>query len=1035
MAEFQLGAKVINVQSREKGRIVEVYPARRGSQLYEVIYTNGNSTTEREDCLVCDIDISDPFERCKGGFFDSYNDYALINAIFKIENSNKSTISSLKASKTLFKAYQFIPLLKFINSDNNKLLVADEVGLGKTIEAGHIMLELKARKQFRNVLIVCPKSLQEKWKTELEDKFGLTFKIYESTKELTTDLTDRDGVVRGIVNYEKIRVSKESPNVLLDLLDKHNKRFSLIVCDEAHKMRNSGTQTYRGAYQLLSHSKTALFLTATPIMIDSGNLYNLLHLLDEQSFSDYSIFEAGRQRNIPFVKALRDIKNNNISLPQIGEELSTAEINVSISINDVVRTQGYTVHEYFSSFPVYRRLMDNLMNGEDNLNTRVQIQNDLTMMSPMSGIFSRTRKRDVTTDWSQAERKPHRCPVSLTEDEHIQVEDAISRCEAEIGFSINANGELGMEQGGVFKLLSLKQQLASSVYAYLNSKEDLLCGIDRYATYADGKVDALVDIIKRVFTGNKKIIIFANFKKTLEYLKIRLSKLGYNCAMIHGDIKERFAELERFRTDPKIQILLSSEVGSEGLDMQFCDAIVNYDLPWNPMVVEQRIGRIDRFGQQSPVVNIYSLVTTNSIQEIVYDRLLSRIGVFRESIGDLEAILEEDGNICTQIEHLEQELYCSKLSQAEIEKKVEEIAFAIERERSDLKKIEEGLTNTLTNDFYFRDQINRVLNRLAYVTEEELRNIIQQVVNRELTQCRLVHIQGMTYKLTLPLSKPKILSNFLTQYQPHGEDYDIMFTQFKNKMLDKTEIQMTFSQEEAFANRGLLYVNMYHPLIVASVVYLRENSDDTKTTFRFALSQDSLSEGIDSGLYLMAVCQYTTEQQVWGVSKKNNSLRAIVYDVKNGEIIESDDIAEQFLSASQANGLGVNSDSVGLIDATTIENIRHCIVNNCIDYKESLSQELQLQYDNERELRYKQTEENYNLRIESLTSSVEEQKSRLLYVYDTKERQQIEGGIRITEYNLNRTIEERDETLHNIRQDAEIKVSHKIVSLNLISVQ
>ena len=1034
MAEFQLGAKVINVQSREKGRIVEVYPARRGSQLYEVIYTNGNSTTEREDCLVCDIDISDPFERCRGGFFDSYNDYALINAIFKIENSNRSTISSLKASKTLFKAYQFIPLLKFINSDNNKLLVADEVGLGKTIEAGHIMLELKARKQFRNVLIVCPKSLQEKWKTELEDKFGLNFKIYESTKELTTDLTDRDGVVRGIVNYEKLRVNKESPNVLLDLLDKNNKRFSLVVCDEAHTVRNSGTQSYKGIQQLLSHSKTALFLTATPIMINSENLYNLLHLLDEQSFSDYSIFEAGRQRNIPFVKALRDIKNNNISLPQIGKELSTAEINVSISINDVVRTQGYTVHEYFSSFPVYRRLMDNLMNGEDNLNTRVQIQNDLTMMSPMSAIFSRTRKRDVTTDWSQAERKTHRCSVRLTKDECEKIDETINKYENEIvSYTVNKYNLTGNNNS--LALVQIKQGLASSVYGYLNSREDLLSGIDRYEGYSDGKVDALIDIIKRVFDNKKKIIVFAYYINTLEYLKIRLSKLGYNCAIIHGEVKDRFAEVEKFRTDPNIHILLSSEVGSEGLDMQFCDALVNYDLPWNPMKVEQRIGRIDRFGQLSPVVNIYNLITADSIQEIVYDRLLTRIGVFRETIGDLEAILEDESTMCTQIEHLEKELYCSKLSQAEIEKKVEEIAFAIERERSDLKKIEEGLTNTLTNDFYFRDQINRVLNRLAYVTEEELRNIIQQVVNRELTQCRLVHIQGMTYKLTLPLSKPKILSNFLTQYQPHGEDYDIMFTQFKNKMLDKTEIQMTFSQEEAFANRGLLYVNMYHPLIVASVVYLRENSDDTKTTFRFALSQDSLSEGIDSGLYLMAVCQYTTEQQVWGVSKKNNSLRAIVYDVKKGEIIENDDIAEQFLSASQANGLGVNSDSIGLIDATNIENIRHCIVNNCIDYKESLSQELQLQYDNERELRYKQTEENYNLRIESLTSSVEEQKSRLLYVYDTKERQQIEGGIRITEYNLNRTIEERDETLHNIRQDAEIKVSHKIVSLNLISVQ
>ncbi len=1035
MAEFQLGAKVINVQSREKGRIVEVYPARRGSQLYEVIYSNGNATTEREDCLVYDIDISDPFERCKGGFYDSYNDYALINAIFKIENSNKSTISSLKASKTLFKAYQFIPLLKFINSDNNKLLVADEVGLGKTIEAGHIMLELKARKQLRNVLIVCPKSLQEKWKTELEDKFGLNFKIYESTKELTTDLSDRDGVVKGIVNYEKIRTSKETSNPLLDLLDKSNKRFSLIVCDEAHKMRNSGTQTYRGAYKLISHTKTALFLTATPIMINSENLYNLLHLLDEQSFSDYSIFEAGRQRNIPFVKALRDIKDNNIPLPQIGEELSTAEINVSISINDVIRTQEYTVEEYFASFPVYRRLMDNLMNGNDTLNTRVQIQNDLTLMSPMSAIFSRTRKRDVTTDWSQAERKPHRCSVSLTNDEYNRVEDAINECEAEIGFSINAKGDIVMEQGGVFKLLSLKQQLASSVYAYLNSKEDLLCGIDRYAEYTDGKIDALVDVIKKVFTGNKKIIIFANFKKTLEYLKIRLSKLGYNCAMIHGDIKDRFAELEKFKTNSNIQVLLSSEVGSEGLDMQFCDAIVNYDLPWNPMVVEQRIGRIDRFGQQSPVVNIYSLVTKDSIQEIVYDRLLSRIGVFRESIGDLEAILEEDGTLYTQIEQLEKELYCSKLSQTEIEKKVEEIAFAIERERSDLKKIEEGLTNTLTNDFYFRDQINRVLNRFAYVTEEELRNIMQQVLNRELTQCRLEHIQGMTYKLTLPLSKPKILSNFLTQYQPQGEDYDVMFTQFKNRILDSTEIQMTFSQEEAFANKRLLYVNMYHPLIVASVVCLRENSDDTKTTFRFALSKDCLPSNIDNGQYLMAVCQYTTEQQVWGVTKKNNSLRAVIYNINNGEIIDNEDIAEQFLSCSQANGNSMNIEADEKLDASIIENIRHCILNNCIDYKESLSSELKLQYDNERELRYKQTEENFNLRISSLKSSINEQKQRLMYIFDSKERMQIEGGIRITEYNLNRTIEEKDETLQNIKQDADIKVSHKIVSLNLITVE
>ena len=1035
MAEFSLGDKIINIKSREKGCVVKVYPASRGSQLYDVIYSNGTLSPEREDNLCCDIDISDPFERCKGGFYDSYGDYALINAIFKIENSNKSTISSLKASKTIFKAYQFIPLLKFINSDTNRLLVADEVGLGKTIEAGHIMLELKARRQFRNVLIVCPKSLQEKWKTELEDKFGLYFKIYETNKDLATDLSDRDGVIRGIINYEKIRVGKDKPNTLLSLLENNNKSFSLIVCDEAHKLRNEGTQTYKGASQLMSHTKTALFLTATPIMIDARNLYNLLHLLDDYNFSDFSIFEAGRQRNIPFIKALRDIKDNSIPLSQIGTELSSAEINVSISINDVQRTQTYSVQEYFSSFPIYRRLIDNLMNGEDSLNTRVQIQNDLTAMSPMSAIFSRTRKRDVTTDWSQAERKPHRYSISLTEDEIGCMEDAISRCEDEIGYSINDNGDIVMEQGAIFKLLSLKQQLASSVYAYLNNREDLLRGHDRFAQFSDGKVDALIDIIKRVFSGNKKIIIFANFKKTLEYLRIRLTKLGYGCAMIHGDIKERFAELERFRTDDKIQILLSSEVGSEGLDMQFCDAIVNYDLPWNPMIVEQRIGRIDRFGQQSPVVNIYNIIVKDSIQELVYDRLLSRIGIFRESIGDLEAILEEDSDLFAQIDNLEKELYCSNLTDEEKERKIEEIAFAIERERSDLKKIEEGLTNTLTNDFYFRDQINRMLNRFAYVTEDELKNIVLQVLNRELTQCRLEHISGKTYKLILPLSKPKLLSNFLTQNQPVGEDYDIMFTQFKNRIMEKTEILMTFSQEEAFVNKGLLYVNMYHPIIVASVKFLRESSDESKTTYRFGIPKDNLPLDIASGMYFMAVCQYTTEQFVWGVNKKNNSLRAVVYDLNKGTIINDEVIAEQFLSHSQVSGFTSRNDDHTSIDTGTINSVRDSIINNCIDYRDALYEETLLQYENERELRYKQTEENFNFRIESLKNSISEQKIRLIYTFDSKERQKIEGGIRITEYNLNRTLEEKEETLQNLKQNIELKVSHKIVSLNLITIR
>ena len=148
------------------------------------------------------------------------------NTTFKIKSSNNSTISSLKASKTLFRAYQFKPLLKFINSPSRRLLVADEVGLGKTIEAGHIMLELKARKQLNDVLIVCPMSLQEKWKAELIEKFALPFKIYDSSKDLIDDLENGHGNIHAIINYEKIRLKKTKD---LDTSISKKKKYSNII--------------------------------------------------------------------------------------------------------------------------------------------------------------------------------------------------------------------------------------------------------------------------------------------------------------------------------------------------------------------------------------------------------------------------------------------------------------------------------------------------------------------------------------------------------------------------------------------------------------------------------------------------------------------------------------------------------------------------------------------------------------------------------------------------------------------------------------
>ena len=316
MSKYTIGNKVIKTESEGHGTIIEVMPARRGRQLYKVSW--GNSVTdELEVNLLPDCDISDPFERCMSGIFGSYSEYSKKNTTFKIRSSNNSTISSLKASKTLFRAYQFKPLLKFLNSPNRRLLIADEVGLGKTIEAGHIMLELKARRELHHVLIVCPKSLQRKWKDELAFKFGLQFKIYDSQKELINDMQEHRVSVHAIVNYEKIRMKRqknkdekkpkeEMQKNIVEYLSHNDFHFSLVLCDEAHKMRNRETQTYKGAEIIMSQANAAVFLTATPVMISTENLYNLLHLLDNTRYYNYQIFDNRLQENRPFVEALTD---------------------------------------------------------------------------------------------------------------------------------------------------------------------------------------------------------------------------------------------------------------------------------------------------------------------------------------------------------------------------------------------------------------------------------------------------------------------------------------------------------------------------------------------------------------------------------------------------------------------------------------------------------------------------------------------------------------------------------------------------------
>ena len=1038
MSKFSKGDKVKNIVTNEVGYVIEIYPPRRGRQLYKVKYDD-READENSDNLLPNIDLTDPFERVKENYFDHYSEYLKGNTAFKIHSSNNSTISSLKASRTLFRPYQFKPLLKYLNSDNKRLLIADEVGLGKTIEAGHIMLELKARGEFHNALVICPMALRSKWATELNEKFGLDFIEIDKKETLIHELQYHNGGVLAVINYDKIRDTSD----ILKVIDERNIKFSIIVCDESHKLRNSNTMIYHGAEHLLITSESVVFMSATPIMIDEFNLYNQLHLLDADMYDNPEVFRNNVQLNRPFVRALSQL-NSGANLQSIADELSSSEVTTYNTINDIESTQNFLIRDYFKDYPIYQDIMQLLTKGVDTPAIRAQLQFNLSEMSPMNTIFSRTRKREVTQDWSQAERNPYTHRVSLDFDERNAYEQAIE----DYIDDHTVIDEYGRERTGSMGLVTVKRQLASSVWAYLNENVDLDRGIDTYSEYNDSKFDQLLTVLKTVFDhGNKKIIVFAIFKKTLKYLAIRLRKAGYKCELIYGDPSiDKVAALRRFQFDDTIQVLLSSEVGSEGLDMQFCNTLVNYDLPWNPMVVEQRIGRVDRFGQESPKVNINTIIVKESILEDIYERLLTRIGIFRESIGDLEAILDSvmqtgDGKKVTiqdALKEMERDFYSEKLKPEEVEKKRSEIERAIENEKLNLKKIEEGLTNALTNDSYFRDEINKIVNNNAYVTSYELYHFVLQIIKEYLTTCELVQSDTPDiYILRIPKSDPKVMKRFLEQYQPADPDSKKLFRRYLTEIEDKLELKMTFDQEMAFKEKTLSFINIYHPIIRAGVKMFEANRDKAQCTFFFQLTSKHLPTEIGKGLYMLAIYKITVTRTLFDKPIVTESLYPVLFDVANNHIVDDHELAERFMGRAQVDGQYAPLDETYRMDEEMIADLRYDLNDNVNEYVWTHQKELQSRIDNSKKLRYQQTIQYYETRQRNFERNIANQEMIREFAIscgNDEDLRRAENVLRLQRANLRDLLEKREADLERINRDVHLKVTPEIKSLNLVQV-
>ena len=658
---------VLKSDSSVKGAVVEVLPG--GDEDRVRVFTEGNIHTYYASQLKTEERPEDTFQSLSRDQFHAY-----LTAL-QIRHPSLSKLYSLNAARVDFIPYQFRPVLRFIRSDRPRLLIADGVGVGKTIEAGLILRELQARRDINSVLIICPRPLvtERKWESEMK-RFDERFTHLDGpTLRYCINEMDLEGVwpqqhQRTILPYSlfdevllhgsKRRGRGKSRKGLLDL--DPPPRFDLVIVDEAHHIRNQITYSHQAVRFFSDHAEAAIFLTATPIQLGNHDLFVLLNTLRPDLILDHESFEHMAEPN-PFI-------NQAVDYVRTQEQDWTAR---TIEVLDQT-TQTAWGRAILRDNPEFKRVQERLAEGRITSDERVQLITDIESLHTFSGIINRTRRRDIGTFTI---RKSETVNVSFTASQQ-QLHDQLLEVQAEIFRRLH--GDINVK----FMMTTIRRQAASCLYGLAPFLEHILSrhldelewdeaddmgsvpssdtigsiqpqiqailektrSLDPY----DPKLEALRKVIReKQSLSNNKIMLFSSFRHTLGYLYKHLKADDVRVGMIHGGTpdEERVALRSRFekpREDSDtLDVLLFSEIGCEGLDYQFCDCIVNYDLPWNPMRVEQRIGRIDRNGQQSETVAIVNLITPGTVDADIYERCLVRIGVFNSALGSNEEILGE----------------------------------------------------------------------------------------------------------------------------------------------------------------------------------------------------------------------------------------------------------------------------------------------------------------------------------------------------------------------------------------------------------
>ncbi|MCL6590914.1 MAG: DEAD/DEAH box helicase [Firmicutes bacterium] len=451
--------------------------------------------------------------------------------------------------------HQIETVKKVISQMRGRAILADEVGLGKTIEAGMILKEYLLRGLVKRFLILAPAALCQQWEAELREKFMIPTLF--AKREY--DWEHYDYLLASLDTAKK----EAHRNLIL------NSYFDMLIIDEAHKLKNTATVNWQFANSI--QKKYFLLLTATPLQNDLKELFNLITLLRPGQLGGYRSFKKTYTRDQ--------------RTPQ-----KTAELKKILS-----------------------EVMIRNKHGANMGFTKRHVQN---------------------------------IPIRLSENEQ-KLYELIS------GFVRKAAG--GRKHGpGILALMTLQREICSSTFAAVLTLFKLSQNINENDV-SQAEVTALFQLAQQVKENSKmkvveelirktpeKVIIFTEFLATQSYIRTRLEQAGFLNLAFDGSLSTRKKEFTKweFKERPEYRVLVCTESGGEGINLQFCNTMINYDLPWNPMRLEQRIGRIHRLGQTRDVY-IYNLSTQNTVEEHLLRLLHEKVKMFELVIGESERVISK----------------------------------------------------------------------------------------------------------------------------------------------------------------------------------------------------------------------------------------------------------------------------------------------------------------------------------------------------------------------------------------------------------